>query len=616
LKILNRIRDTEDVKGLRDFERLALCKELRETILATVEDNGGHLASNLGVIELTVALHTVFDSLTDRIVWDVGHQCYAHKLLTGRSGEFHTIRRYKGLSGFPKGSESVHDAFDTGHASTAVSAALGLARSRDILGQKHRVIAVVGDGALTGGMSYEALNDAGQSRSCILVILNDNAMAISKSVGGMTSYLSKLRTSPGYLRFKRRIKRVFKAIPGIGRGMLKFAERVRDRIKFFVLPRVFFEELGFTYLGPFDGHDLHDLIDVLGDIKQLNGPIFLHLITQKGKGYAPAEEDPEQYHGLGGSKGSGDSALPSNGTLAGSVLCDLAKEDGRVVAITAAMTTGTGLPWFAKLYPKRFFDVGIAEQHAVTLAAGMAKGGLRPFIAVYSTFLQRAYDQIIHDVALTNLPVVFLIDRAGLVGADGETHQGLFDIAMLMPIPNLCIYSPCDQRELVAAIRAAADANCPAAVRYPRGSLPIGDEDSGKDVDSWRFLSNPNEITILATGRMCSLAKQAAATLEKRGISVGLVEACRIKPMDKAALCRIAGASKHVVTIEEGYIAGGFGSAVAQWADAHAAFTVHPLGIADGFVEHGDVNELMDMLQLTKEAVAEAVHLLGSGQNG
>ncbi len=607
MKILDSITCSDDVKRMSHVQQAALCADLREYIFQTVAENGGHLASNLGVIELTVALQCVFDSSKDRIVWDVGHQCYAHKILTGRKDSFATIRQYQGLSGFPKYRESIHDAFDTGHASTSISAALGLARARDLLHQPHKIIAVVGDGALTGGMCYEALNDAGQSKTDILVILNDNAMAISKSVGGMTTYLSKLRASPGYLHFKRRIKKTLSSIPGIGKGLFRFAERVRDRVKFFMLPRVFFEEIGFTYLGPIDGHDLPMLIEVLEDIKNFEQPVFLHLMTTKGRGFGPAEEDPEQYHGLGAhNNGSAPVTLPSNGTLVCRTLCDMAKNDQRIVAITAAMTTGTGLPWFAKEYPERFFDVAIAEQHAVTMAAGMARGGMRPVVAIYSTFLQRAYDQILHDVCLANLPVIFCIDRAGLVGADGETHHGAFDMAMMMPMPNIRLYSPCNQSDLVLSLHEAMQFDGPSAIRYPRGTLPLAAE-PGFNCDEWRTVSPYTDITLLATGRLSTLAKSALDQLNEQGISVGYVEACRIKPLDEPTLFDIAKHSKHVITLEEGCIIGGFGASVTQWAARNPSFRVHTLGLPDRFIEHGENTELMESIGLTRQSVVDLV---------
>ena len=607
MNILDTIKTTDDIKRLSNAQRAALCADLREYIFKTVAVNGGHLASNLGVVELTVALHSVYDTAVDRIVFDVGHQCYAHKILTGRKENFHTIRQFGGLSGFPKYHESVHDAFDTGHASTSISAALGLARARDLLHQRHKVVAVVGDGALTGGMCYEALNDAGQSKTDILVILNDNAMAISKSVGGMTTYLSKLRASPGYLRFKRRIKKTLSSIPGIGGGLFKFAERVRDRVKFFMLPRVFFEELGFTYLGPINGHDLPTLIEVLEDIRHFDQPVFLHLMTQKGKGYAPAEEDPEQYHGLGAhNNGSAPIALPSNGTLVCKTLCEMAQKDERIVAITAAMTAGTGLPWFAKEYPKRFFDVSIAEQHAVTMAAGMARGGMRPFVAIYSTFLQRAYDQIIHDVCLPNLPVVFCIDRAGLVGADGETHHGSFDISMLTSIPNIRIFAPCDQGDLVCALYEALRFDGPSAIRYPRGTLPLS-SGSRSDCVCWRTIEPLCDVTLLAVGRMSALAQKVARKLKDRGVDVGFVEACCVKPLDEDTLLKIEKTGKHVITLEDAIAIGGFGASVAKWSSDRGAFSVHPVGLPDRFVEHGEVPELLTSIGITEESLIDLV---------
>ena len=615
MSLLDSIHGHGDVAALDARQRLTLCRELRETIFETVSVNGGHLASNFGVIELTVALHTVFDASIDRIVWDVGHQCYVHKILTGRKEEFPSIRQYEGLSGFPKHRESVCDAFDTGHSSTSISAALGLARARDLMEQAHSVIAVVGDGALTGGMCYEALCDAGHSESRMIVILNDNEMAISKSVGGMMTYLSKLRAKPRYLRFKSRLKRTLSVIPGVGKGLYRFAEKTRDRVKFFLLPRVFFEDLGFTYLGPFDGHDLDAMIEVLQDVEKIERPVFLHLITQKGKGYIPAEQDPEHYHSLGVHNNGCAKMMPSNGSILCKTLCELASEDERIVAITAAMTAGTGLPWFAQQYPKRFFDVGIAEQHAVTMAAGMARGGMRPFVALYSTFLQRAYDQIIHDVCLPNLPVVFCIDRAGLVGADGETHQGAFDISMLLPMPNMRVYSPCNQKDLLASLHQAYRADGPSAIRYPRSTLPLG-EHTKNQIDHWRTVLPTSDISIIATGRIASTAQNAAKQLIARGVPVGLITACCLKPLDETALTRLASDSKHVITIEEGSTIGGFGAYVTQWAQKNAAFCVHSLGLPDRFIEHGKAEILLNSVGLNERTLVDLVLRIQGRQNG
>lgn len=606
MSLLDHIHGHRDLVSLTNAQRIALCKELRKTIFETVSVNGGHLASNFGVIELTVALHTVFDPARDRIVWDVGHQCYAHKILTGRREDFPSIRQYDGLSGFPKYRESTCDAFDTGHSSTAISAALGLARARDLLGQAHDVIAVVGDGALTGGMCYEALCDAGHSQNRMIVILNDNEMAISKSVGGMTVYLSKLRTKPKYLRFKHRMKKTLSAIPGIGKGLYRFAEKTRDRIKFFLLPRVFFEELGFTYLGPFDGHDLPDLIDVLEDVKRIDRPVFLHLITQKGKGYKPAEQDPEHFHSLGVHNNGCIQFTPSNGTILCKSLVDLAKTDKRIVAITAAMMTGTGLPWFAQQYPERFFDVGIAEQHAVTMAAGLARGGMRPFVALYSTFLQRAYDQIIHDVCLPDLPVVFCIDRAGLVGADGETHHGAFDISMLMAIPNMRIYSPCDQDDLLASLMEAYRHDGPSAIRYPKSALPLGDGQQ-RQIGAWRSVLPASDINIVATGRMAAMANRAAKKLLDAGLPVGLLEACRIKPLDENALLALASSGQHLITVEEGSVMGGFGTSVSMWAHENAALNVHCMGLPDRFIQQGKAEILLNTVGLNEQTLMNLV---------
>lgn len=603
MRILDQIHGPEDVKKLDGAQRITLCAELRDEIIQTVLQNGGHLASNLGVVELTVALHTVFDSPKDKIIWDVGHQSYAHKLLTGRREQFSTIRQYKGLSGFPKAAESEHDAFDVGHSSTSISAALGYVRARDLLHEDYQVVAVVGDGALTGGMCFEALDDAGQSESGMIVVLNDNAMSISKNVGGIGTYLGHLRVNPHYVRFKHRVKRRMSAIPGIGKPLARFTERMRDRIKFFVLPRVFFEEIGFTYLGPFNGHDLATLTEMLGDAKALGKPVILHIITHKGQGYRPAENNPEKYHGVSPQPIAPPKkqAQESNSALVGRALCTFAQKNERIVAVTAAMPSGTGLNVFGEQYPARMFDVGICEEHAITMCAGMAKGGLKPYVALYSTFLQRGYDQILIDVCMQNLPVVFCIDRAGLTGEDGETHQGVFDIAMLLSMPHMRVYSPATQQELFAMLDAAQQGDGPCSIRYPRGALPAGQADA--PLLPYRVLSPLHEVTIVVTGKLLPLAQQAVQALKEQGISIGLVQLLQLKPLDPALLTLLEINCKRLLTMEDGVIIGGMGSLLAQWAGERKDMGVTSMGIPDAFIAQGTVDQLFFEIGLTKDEV-------------
>ncbi|MDF2591838.1 MAG: 1-deoxy-D-xylulose-5-phosphate synthase, partial [Clostridia bacterium] len=476
MNMLDKINSPEDIKQLKEKELNQLAGEIREYIISTVSETGGHLASNLGVVELSLALHRVFNSPEDKIIWDVGHQAYIHKLLTGRKEKLKTIRSLGGLSGFPKRSESEHDIFETGHSSTSISAALGIAKARDLSGEDYNVIAVIGDGSLTGGMAFEALNNAGDFPTRLIVILNDNNMSISSNIGGMANYLSKIRTVPAYFKLKARVGSVLKQVPILGNAMFNSAERLKNWFKYLLVPGIIFEELGFKYLGPIDGHDIHNLEYVLKRAKSYNGyPVFIHVITKKGKGYEKAEVEPSKYHGVnpfdiesGKSKKSSTGRSYSN--VFGDWICEAAIKDKRVAAVTAAMPDGTGLTKFSKQHKERFFDVGIAEQHAVTFSAGLAVGGYKPYFAVYSTFLQRAYDQIVHDVCLQNLPVTFAIDRAGLVGPDGETHHGVFDIAYLRHMPNIMIMSPKDGKEMEQMLDLTLQMDSPCAIRYPRGT--------------------------------------------------------------------------------------------------------------------------------------------------
>ncbi|MDL2220156.1 1-deoxy-D-xylulose-5-phosphate synthase [Eubacteriales bacterium OttesenSCG-928-N14] len=608
--ILDGIKQPGDIKRLDERELADLAAELRQVIIDTTQENGGHMASNLGVVELTIALHRALDLPKDKIVWDVGHQSYAHKLLSGRKEQFGTLRQYGGIAGFPKVEESEYDAFNTGHASTSISAALGLVRARDLSNEDNTIVAVLGDGALSGGLSYEALNDAGASESGLIVILNDNEMSISHNVGGMNTYLSRMRSTQGYTRFKRGVQRVLMAIPLIGKRFANFVERTKNRVKYFVLPSVYFEEIGFTYLGPISGHDIKSMQSMISHAKALRRPVFIHVVTQKGRGYKPAEQNPEKYHGVAPflleKNGNGGKSCSA---IMGETLLQIATTDRRVVAITAAMESGTGLSDFAKRYPERFFDVGIAEQHAITMAAGMAMGGLRPYCAIYSSFLQRGYDQILHDVCAQKLPVTLCIDRAGIVGEDGETHQGLFDISMLNAMPNMVIASPATQLELQQMVKQSLEYDGPFAIRYPRGSLPAGQSTDAPVVAAkWDMVQPPQKITVIATGRLVEQAKQAVAQANADGIACGFINARFIKPLDIQALSLCVAAADIVITVEDGMLIGGLGNSISQWCANHAPnTTVRSMGIDDQFVPQGDVQQLLSQYGLCYDGIYRAI---------
>ncbi len=610
--ILETVSSPQDIKKLTLAQLKQLASEVRERILTVVSKNGGHLASNLGAVELTLALHLIYDSPTDKIVFDVSHQSYTHKLLTGRGSQFDTLRLHRGISGFTRRQESPHDPFGAGHASTSISAALGLASARDQQGEDYHVIAVIGDGALTGGLAFEGLNNAGTSGKDLLVILNDNSMSISKNVGAFSKYLTDLLTDQTYNKLKAEVWKLT--------GKLKQASRIRsavqsleESVKGFLVPGVIFERLGFRYFGPIDGHNLEQLTKTLKQIKKLKGPILLHVSTIKGKGYKYAEENATHFHGVGAfDKVTGNSnsikASLSYSAIFGETLVRLAREDPRVVAITAAMTTGTGLAKFAQRYPKRFYDVGIAEQHASTFAAGLAAAGLKPFFAVYSTFLQRALDQAIHDIALQRLPVVFAIDRAGIVGDDGPTHHGCFDLTYLRMIPNTVVIAPKDGEELRDALKFAADwREGPVAIRYPRGSAPdidIEAEFSGMEVGSWQILRPGEGLVILAVGSMVYPSVAASEILSEQGFRVGVVNCRFVKPLDEKLLSDILSQNKHVLTMEENSLAGGFGSAVSEFSRARSFnCEIHSLGIPDEFIPHGDRNLLLKEMGLDTEGI-------------
>lgn len=615
--LLNRIEKPEDVKALTVRELEQLASELRHFIIDTVSQNGGHLAPNLGTVELTLALYSVFSFPEDKLVWDVGHQAYTHKILTGRRDAFKTLRKKGGITGFPNRSESVYDAFGVGHASTSISAALGMALARDAKGEKNQVIAVIGDGALTGGESFEALNNAGDLGTKLIVILNDNEMSIDANVGAMSEYLSRIRIAPQYARAKRDMGSLLMSIPHIGDKVYKTASHLKDGVRSVLVPGSLFEEMGFHYIGPIDGHNIGLLEEVLASAKEMEGPVLIHIHTVKGKGYKPAEQAPEKFHGVGcfdpstGKSAKKAGCAPSYTSVFSKALIDLAKDRPDILAITAAMPSGTGLKAFGQAYPKRFFDVGIAEEHAMTLAAGMAAAGMHPVIALYSTFAQRAYDQLIHDVCLQNLPVTLCLDRAGLVGEDGPTHHGVFDLSYLRQMPNMCVMAPKDEEELRHMLATAIAIEGPAAVRYPRGAglgVPLTDSLETLPVGKAEVLQEEGTIAFLAVGTMVEKAKEAAAILKEEGIEAAVVNMRFIKPLDTELLGEMARTKKLLITAEENVLAGGFGSAVAEYlADHGLEVPLLRFGIPDRFIEQGTRRELLSLCGLQPDEMAERI---------
>ncbi|WP_091545892.1 1-deoxy-D-xylulose-5-phosphate synthase [Alkaliphilus peptidifermentans] len=613
---LSKINGPEDLKDLKDEEIEILAQEIRDFLIESVSKTGGHLASNLGVVELTLALHMMFDSPKDKIIWDVGHQSYIHKILSGRRDFFNTLRQYKGLSGFPKRNESPHDHFDTGHSSTSISAALGMAFARDLKKETHSIVAVIGDGALTGGMAFEALNHAGQSKKNILVVLNDNEMSISQNVGGLSDYLSRIRTTPIYSKVKGDMENLISHIPAIGKSVVKTAEKAKDCIKYFFVPGVLFEELGFTYIGPIDGHNFGAMCKALKQSKNISGPVLLHVLTKKGKGYKHAEAFPDEYHGVSPFKVDSGKPLSTSSSvgfsdIAGQTLVEAGEKDNRIVAITAAMPLGTGLATFAERFPDRFFDVGIAEQHAVTLAAGFASEGYKPFFPVYSTFLQRGYDQVIHDVCIQNLPVTLLLDRAGIVGNDGETHHGIFDISFLSCVPNLTFMAPRDGKELKHMINYAIKQNGPVAIRYPRGNTEVIETDDFNEIVTGRgeiVYESGKDALIIALGPMYKKALDACKRLEKRGIYSTVLNPRFIKPMDEFLILQYANKCKRIYTIEDHIKHGGFGSQVVSLLNEHNIMKeVKILAYPDVFIEHGDINTLMEYYNLSSSKLYDEI---------
>jgi 1-deoxy-D-xylulose-5-phosphate synthase len=608
--VLKGVNSPADLKALAGRELPALAAEIREFLVTTVSENGGHLASSLGVVELTIALHRVFNSPVDKIVWDVGHQCYAHKLLTGRKDAFGTLRQYRGISGFPVRGESPHDAFGAGHAGTSISAALGMALGRDLRGGKHHVIAIIGDGSIGAGMALEAINHAGHLGTKIIVVLNDNGMSISPSIGAVARLLNQVRFDPRYESAKSTAKRTITRLP-FGESAWKLSKRVKSQVENVLLPNIFWEQFGFKYLGPVDGHNITELEAALGRARDFeSGPTLVHVLTQKGKGHAPAEADAGRFHGV--SPRGRTAEIPSYSQFFGDTVCRLMRDNERIVAISAAMLDGTGLAPAAAAFPGRVFDVGICEQHAVTLAAGLAAQGFIPIVAIYSTFLQRSYDQIVHDVCLQNLPVVFAIDRAGIVGDDGKTHQGALDISFLRTIPNMVIAAPRDEAELQDLLYTAVSAGQPMAVRYPRGSgvgVPLPAELKRLPIGKGELLREGRDLAVLAIGSTVYPALAAAACLEEAGISCAVADARFAKPVDAELIRELAAATGRLVTVEENTLSGGFGSAVLEMISAldHPATRVACLGLPDGFIEHGSQALLRSMFGLDAEGIARGI---------
>lgn len=614
--VLKRINSPADLKklDLNDLEHAAA--EIRTLITHTVARTGGHLAASLGCVELALAIHYVFNAPCDRIIWDVGHQAYAHKIITGRRDRFSTLRQRGGISAFPRREESPYDVLTVGHSGTSISAACGMAEARCLKKEDYKIVVVIGDGSISAGMAFEGLNWCGDRKKDLIIILNDNELSISPNVGALSSYLNRIMTGHTVVKLKTDLKILLKSIPGIGEQMLKVSRHLEDSLKSLFVPGALFEDLGFTYVGPLEGHRLDHLVKNLENVRDLQGPVLVHVLTKKGKGYSFAEADPLRYHGVGPfevetGKPLGQPTIKSYTKIFGSTLVKLARENHRIVAITAAMAEGAGLDQFAHRFPERFYDVGIAEQHAVTFAAGLAIESYIPVVAVYSTFLQRAYDQIIHDVALQNLPVVFALDRSGIVGEDGPTHHGLFDLSYLRSIPNLIVMSPKDENELQHMLKTAIDSGRPAAIRYPRGvgvGVPLDDEPVGLPVGRAEIVSEGTDLAILAIGPSLNAAKQAAGELAKEGIKALVVNARFVKPLDEELLVTICDKIKKIITVEENVSMGGFGSAVLEALARRriSGIQIKLLGLPDEFIEHGTQDELRRRYGLDQQGIAEA----------
>ena len=614
---LEKIENPNDIKKIDKGDYAALAQEIRQFLIEKISVTGGHLGSNLGAVELTMALHLSLDLPQDKIVWDVGHQSYTHKLLTGRKDGFDALRQFHGMSGFPKRKESDYDAFDTGHSSTSISAGLGLVQARDIRGEHHTVVSVIGDGSLTGGMAYEALNNASKLETNFIIILNDNNMSISENVGGVSKYLNNIRTATGYLDLKEGIYNALSGTRG-GNSVVEKLRRAKSSFKQLVIPGMFFEDMGITYLGPVDGHDIDAMMKVLREARRVKGSVLIHVLTQKGKGFAPAERHPARFHGA--EPFDIETGLPTHPRttanytdIFSTVMCKLGQRDERIVAITAAMPDGTGLKRFHNMYPDRFFDVGIAEEHAVTFAAGLAAGGLKPIVAVYSSFLQRAYDQILHDVCIQNLPVVFAIDRAGLVGSDGETHQGIFDFTYLSGIPNMHVMAPKNKWELSDMLKFAVQFDAPIALRYPRGTAYAGLKEFRAPIELGKaeWIYRESEVALFAVGSMVKTAETVRDMLKDRGHEVSLVNARFVKPIDEEAVIEATLSHRLIVTMEENVASGGYGEKVLDClyrngisSDICHCIRVH---LPDAYIEHGNVDLLKKEIGVDAESIAKRI---------
>lgn len=613
--LLEQIEQANDIKKIapRDYDRLA--EEIREFLIQKISVTGGHLGSNLGAVELTMALHLSLNMPEDKIIWDVGHQSYTHKLLTGRRDGFETLRKYGGMSGFPKRKESPCDSFDTGHSSTSISAGLGLVKARDILGEKSTIVSVIGDGALTGGMAYEALNNASRLETNFIIVLNDNNMSISENVGGVSKYLNNIRTANNYLDLKEGIYNKLQEMPKYGKAVIQGIRRAKSSFKQLVIPGMFFEDMGITYLGPVDGHDIGAMMRVFGEAKRCKNAVIVHVLTQKGKGYEPAERHPARFHGaepfeIETGLPSKPRTTPNYTDIFSTVMCKLGARDPKIVAITAAMPDGTGLKRFRNMYPDRFFDVGIAEEHAVTFAAGLAAGGLKPIVAIYSSFLQRAYDQMIHDVCIQNLPVVFAIDRAGLVGSDGETHQGIFDLSYLSSIPNMHVMAPKNKWELSDMLKFALSLGVPTAIRYPRGEAYSGLKEYRAPMEYARaeYIYEEEDIVLLAVGSMVKTAVAVREQLKEKGYSCSLVNARFVKPIDEEIICEVLREHRLLVTLEENVASGGYGEHVREFMDRIGAeSSLLSICIPDEYVEHGNVDLLRKEVGIDEDSIVKRV---------
>ena len=609
--MLEQIKKPNDVKLIPEQQLPELADEIREFLVKSLSKTGGHLASNLGAVELTIALHRVLNFPKDKLIWDVGHQAYTHKILTGRKESFEKLRREGGISGFPRREESDCDAFDTGHSSTSISAGLGYVKARDLKKEKYTVVSVIGDGALTGGMAYEAMNNAAELKKNFIIVLNDNKMSISPNVGGISSYLADVRMASAYTDLKMGVTHTLEKIPGVGKGMVDTLRRTKSSIKQFVIPGMFFENMGLTYLGPVDGHDIKGLIRIFSEAKKINRAVLIHVITKKGKGYRPAEKNPSAFHGvepfdIETGKPLRKKEHPGYTDVFSREICRLAAENPKIVAVTAAMPDGTGLKRFSKEYPDRFFDVGIAEEHAVTSAAGMAAAGLKPVVAVYSSFLQRAYDQVIHDVCIQNLPVVFCVDRAGLVGSDGETHQGIFDLTFLSSVPNMSVMAPKNRWELEKMLQFAISYDGPIAIRYPRGEAYRGLKEFLAPVEYGvsEMLYEERGTALLAVGSMVSTAEHIREKLKSAGQPCTLVNGRFVKPMDTDVIDHLAGTHHTIVTLEENVLRGGYGERVTDYVQKHyPQIKVVNIALPDAYVEHGNVSVLRNELGIDSDSI-------------